>query len=369
MAIKNKDSRPDYWRDYSNPQRVKHRLISEYLKGWFPKLGHWSGRVLYLDTHAGRGRHETGEEGSPLVALTTFLAHSHKERILSRSEVRFFFVEQDERNADQLDREIAELGELPKRVFTEVTCGNCFEALESVVENLQATGRSMAPAFVFVDPYGFKVPGRLLRDLMGFPRVELFINVIWRELDMAMAQARQDPGSPLAKTLDGIFDGRSWVHIDAHSSDERLEQCLDLFREICGARWATWFRMLGDNGVTRYALLHLTNHHAGRELIKNCLWKVCPDGGFYARKSDDPSQELLIKPQPDLEPLKRWILDLLGAQARRWSELAELLRETLWREPQLNSLIRKLRRDGVIAGSDFDGRFSQRADPLLARKP
>ena len=42
----------------------------------------------------------------------------------------------------------------------------------------------MAPAFLFVDPCGFKIPAPLLGDLMKAGRVELFINVMWRELDM-----------------------------------------------------------------------------------------------------------------------------------------------------------------------------------------
>ena len=51
------DTNPSYWSEYTNLQHVKHALIREYLKGWFPKLGFWSGRIVYLDTHAGRGRH------------------------------------------------------------------------------------------------------------------------------------------------------------------------------------------------------------------------------------------------------------------------------------------------------------------------
>lgn len=47
------DSNPSYWAEYTNLQHVKHALIQEYLKGWFPKLGFWSGRIVYLDTHAG----------------------------------------------------------------------------------------------------------------------------------------------------------------------------------------------------------------------------------------------------------------------------------------------------------------------------
>src|SRR5438876_7067183 len=62
----------------------------------------------------------------------------------------------------------------------------------------------MGPAFMFVDPYGFKIPTRLLADLMKAGRVELFINVMWRELDM-LIQQRPTPGMSHAQNLDDVF--------------------------------------------------------------------------------------------------------------------------------------------------------------------
>ena len=55
-----KDPNPRYWDNYGNLQRVKHALVKRYLDGWYPKLGSWSGKVLYVDTHAGR----TTEDGA-----------------------------------------------------------------------------------------------------------------------------------------------------------------------------------------------------------------------------------------------------------------------------------------------------------------
>ena len=59
--------------------------------GWFPILGSWSGRVLYIDCHAGRGRHDAGQEGSPILALRVLLEHSHLNRILNDTEVNFIY--------------------------------------------------------------------------------------------------------------------------------------------------------------------------------------------------------------------------------------------------------------------------------------
>jgi three-Cys-motif partner protein len=92
------DQSPQYWAEYTNLQHVKHALIRKYLGGWFAKLGHWAGRVLYIDTHAGRGTHLTGDLGSPLVALHTLLDHSSLGTLLATSEFRFTFIERDEKN-------------------------------------------------------------------------------------------------------------------------------------------------------------------------------------------------------------------------------------------------------------------------------
>ena len=94
------DTNPSYWSECTNLQHVKHALIREYLKGWFPKLGFWSGRIVYLDTHAGRGRHAPGQTGSPVMAIDTLLSHTYRDRIVQQSEVMFFLIEHDPENVD-----------------------------------------------------------------------------------------------------------------------------------------------------------------------------------------------------------------------------------------------------------------------------
>ncbi|RIK82916.1 MAG: hypothetical protein DCC68_05215 [Planctomycetota bacterium] len=357
------DASPKYWLEYSNLQRTKHELIRNYLNGWFPKLGYWSGRVVYLDTHAGRGRHLRGELGSPLVALTTLLEHSHRDRLLERSEAVFSFIERDEDNLAELQREIAQVGDLPPNVKIETIGDECFQALDELLRSLREEGNQLAPAFIFVDPYGFKVPGRILRELMEFPRVELFVNVIWRELDMAISQGHK---AGMAAALDFIFDGPEWrERITSEDFDVRADEAIDLLREKIGARWATYIRMLGDNGATRYILLHLTNHDDGRDLMKDCMWKVCPDGGFYVRKWDDPSQQFLITPEPDLAPLEAWVIDKLSKGPRRWQELIADVRPEIWRVPHLNAVIRDMRKKGRIAADQFQGKVVPSRNPRL----
>jgi three-Cys-motif partner protein len=356
-----------YWNEYSNLQKTKHDLIRCYLGGWFAKLGSCAGRVLYVDTHAGRGKHLSGELGSPLVALATLLNHIARERLLRNCTFTFFLIEKDDDNLNQLIREIESLGKLPTQVRVQPVAGDFSRRLEDVLAFLNDRKYGV-PAFIFVDPYGFSLPGSLLRAVMNAGKVELFINVIWRELDMAIAQAKQElsSGAGLARTLDAVFGGLNWrERIDSPDFDIRANQAVELLREMVGATWATHIRMLGDNRVTRYLLLHLTNHDDGRDLMKDCMWKVCPDGGFYARKSDDISQEYLILPTADLRPLRSKILVLLSERSYRWHELSEWLRSEVWRPPHLTKVLRELRAEKMIGATDFDGRFGPKSDPLI----
>lgn len=357
------DTNPSYWVEYSNLQRIKHELIRNYLNGWLPKLGYWSGRVLYLDTHAGRGRHLHGELGSPLVALTTLLQHSHRDRLLERSEVVFFFIERNKENLDALQQEITQIGTIPRNVSIQTIGEECFKALDDLLQSLRKESNQLAPAFIFVDPYGFKIPGRILRELMAFPRIELFVNVIWRELDMAISQGHK---AGMAATLDLIFDGPEWKErITSNDFDERADQAIDLLREKIGACWATYVRMLGENGATRYILLHLTNHDDGRDLMKDCIWKVCPEGGFYVRKWDNPSQQYLITPEPDLAPLEAWVTGKLSQGPLHWQQLITDVRPEIWREPHLNKVGRDLRNQGRIAADQYEGKFLPSSNPRL----
>ncbi len=354
--------RKDYWDEYTNLQRVKHDIIRNYLNGWFPILGSISGKLVYFDTHAGKGRHRDGHLGSPLVALDTFSKHTSRDRILSKCEVSFIFIEKDAECKAALDKEISNLVDKPEKVSINTIAGDCFACLESLVDHFKKPGNRLAPSFFFIDPYGFKVPGKIISELMRFQRVELFINIIWRELDMAMRQP-----ATMENTLDNVFGDTTWKEItQLPDIDERAEATAMHFQNLANAKWSTHIRMLGDNQRTRYFLLHLSNHDRGRDLMKECVWKSCPDGGYLARKGDKINQEILIQPEPNLIPLRKWIASTLAQRPHRWQELAELNRRELWLNKHLNSEIKWLLKHGELSATDYSGRLSAKANPLLS---
>jgi len=361
-----RDKNPAYWAQYSNLQKVKHDVIRFYLQGWFPKLAlgpHGSSRLLYLDTHAGRGTHMSGELGSPLVALEALLSHAAKDKILAKTKVHYYFIERDKDNSVALAEELKNRT-LPKNVFVEPPVNaDCFAILEKTITDAKKAGKRLPPAFIFCDPYGWSLPGRVLRELMEFPQVELFVNVIWRELDLAMQQIKGGEKSQ-EPIIDALFDGRNWkTAISAANADDRAKQCAALFQEMIGAKWGTTVTMV-ESGRTKYFLFHLTNNDAGRDLMKECVWSACPEDGYYARKSDHPDQEFLIERKPDLTLLRTWVLNHLGSGPKHWQTLTDMVRPEIWKSTHLNEIIKALKDEGKIEGEE-GVKFQPSGNPLL----
>ncbi len=345
------DANPDYWKEYNNLQRVKHELIRTYLNGWLPILGSWSGRIVYIDTHAGRGIHSDNELGSPLVSLKTFLNHKSKDTILSKCEVVFWFIEHDKENHESLIQEIDQIGTLPSNVTVQPQLGDCFSILQNLIKTLNSKGNQLAPAFIFVDPYGFRVPGSILRELMTFAHVELFVNVMWQWLHVALANEKRPPG--MIDRLNSIFVGPAWqTKITASDFNKKAEQTIDLLKEMIGAKWATSAGMIGENNMTKYMLVHYTNHDKGRDLMKKCFWNVFPDGDFHARQMDNPDQQLLFSKEPDFRPLEAWICEKLAKHPYRLKKIHEFIRPQYWLETHVNKTIRILEENDVVMASD-----------------
>lgn len=155
------------------------------------------------------------------------------------------------------------------------------------------------------------------------------------------------------------------TEITAPDVNERMSQAVRLLARKVGAKWWTYVRMVTGGQATRYILLHLTNHDKDRDLIKDCIWNIIPEGGFEGLRSEDPRQPMLIEREPNFAPLRAWVLQQLAKGPQRWSDLEEGVRSTHRRTTHLNDMVRGLRRDKAVLAEDFSGRFSRTANPLL----
>jgi three-Cys-motif partner protein len=351
----------NYWADYDGLQNAKHQILNSYLNGWLPKLSSWQGRVLYVDCHAGRGRHATGHAGSPILALNLLLNHNYRSQILATTEVGFIFFEIDQTNYSYLCKEIQALGQLPTNVAVNVYQNDYETELRKVIAGLRSASSNLAPTFAFVDPYGFTIPMDLLNELLSFPACELLINFMFRYVDMAIQLPNQ------ANNMDRLFGCPQWRSLTViGDSDQRAKEMIDLYSRQLKAKYVTHMYMRGSNRALKYVLFHATNHKSGRQLMKQAIWSVTPDGSFTAYERNSPNQPVLIQLQPDLQPLNDALWKQYAGQQVRMDEIYDWLLGEVYLEKHLHKLLRGYRNQGIVQVSGYTGRFAFGKNPLLS---
>lgn len=340
------DSDEKKW-DFPAHTKAKHDILQTYLGGWYPKLASWSGRLVYLDGFAGRGRYVGGAEGSPLVALRTLVEHQAFNTFGRRREFVFLFVEANKANAENLQQEIKRLkdshaeihGSWPTNVHAEVRNERFDQSASDIIATLQEQKKRLAPTFAFVDPFGYTgLPMDLLADLLASQAAtELFVNVMMNHVQRFVHRDGQERaikelfGMPREEVLSG-FDADHGNPL-RHLHDVYARQ----LRERVGMDYVNSFEMRNTTGNVSYYLFHATRHVEGVRLMKGAMWKVDPGGG-YAFHDRFANQDVLFEASPPLRPLQEALRSHFAG--RRGVSIPELLEHALLRTPYRDTHVR-----------------------------
>ena len=299
-----KGKKPIIWKQEPHTA-AKHQLLKSYLGGWFPILGRWSGRIVFLDGFAGPGIYDSGEPGSPVIALKTLLEHSHFDRLKHR-EFIFLFNEKDTERFEMLTRVVRELKEdhdpWPPNVKVQLINDAFHETVEDLLGTLAAQKANLAPTFAFVDPFGLKdFTLELLSRLVGYDKCELFVYFDFNTVNRFVTAGNIDG------RLEGLFGTTEYLNVPPSGDPARKKWLHDLFerqlKDICQFQYVQSFEMVNQTGHTGYYLFYCTRNITGLALMKDAMWKVDPSGEY--RFSDlMAGQEVLFIEDPDTELLQ-----------------------------------------------------------------
>jgi hypothetical protein len=142
-------------------------------------------------------------------------------------------------------------------------------------------------------------------------------------------------------------------------------ETINLYSRQLKAKYATHMYMCGANGALKYILFHATNHKKGRQLMKQAMWSVTPDGSFTAYERNSPYQPVLIIPDPDLRPLEEALWKNYSGREARMGEIHDWLLEEVFLEKNLHQLLRDYRNKGIIQDTGYSGRFAFSKNPLI----
>ncbi|WP_235036306.1 three-Cys-motif partner protein TcmP [Arthrobacter sp. 18067] len=301
--------------------KAKHDLLVRYLNAWFPVLSRYRGRIVFLDGFAGPGVYNTGEPGSPRLALETLLNHSHLMN-MSHCEFLFIFNEHHPKRFASLESVVADVEndlQLPNNIKV-VTSQNNFSILaEDLLGSLR--GKNLAPTFAFLDPFGYKdVPMALIRDLLAFDKCELFIYFDFNSV------LRFSTAGNVDEHFEQLFGTDEFKHAPPSGDPRRGEFLRELYErqltDFCGFPYVQSFQMVNRRGKTGNYLFFCTRSVKGLSVMKEAMWKVDPSGGY---KFSDllHGQTVLFEPEVDTSPLQHELASVFRGQCLSIEDIEE----------------------------------------------
>lgn len=285
----------------------KHLVLKEYLNGWFPILGRWNRRIVFIDGFAGPGQYRGGEPGSPTIALDCIEQHKCSGN-LGQTEVVCIFIEESDDRADYL-RSLLDRRDKVDGIVTSVLNGTFDDHMTQMLDYINEQNLRFAPAFVMIDPFGVKGSSMgLIERILANEKSECFISFMYEPIRRFHTQPEFE------SHLTELFGTEDWKRcLTMEESREKKRFLHELFRNSLkarGAKYVVHFELWrGRRHV--YTLYFATNHEKGCNLMKQAIWKVAPDGSFEFR-GHNRLQGVLFGPEVDTTPLRLQLRERFG---------------------------------------------------------
>jgi three-Cys-motif partner protein len=320
--------------DLEDHSRAKHEILRSYLNAWLPIMSKFNDRLVLVDGFAGPGRYKGGEDGSPIIMLKAFLEHSARSRM--DSELVYIFIDEDASRIEHLEGEIADLGKQPEQVKWQAITGRFEDVFRELIEDI-GPGKTLAPTFAFIDPFGYSdAPMDLSANIVQFGRCEVLVYVPFPFVTRFLEIPEQE------RALTSLFGSKDWKKAIGLSGKERTAFLRDLFQRRLadegGIDYVRSFEIVTKNGRGGYDLFFATGHETGLDAMKTAMWGVDRKEGRRFRDSTDSAQQVLLEDEPDFDQLDAAIREHFGSDAFMIEEAEQF---TLVGTPFLPTHLRK----------------------------
>ncbi len=268
----------------------KHLVLKRYMGAWLPIMSKWNDNVFFVDGFAGPGEYAGGEKGSPLIALETLAAHSHKDKM--NGAIHFTFIEANEDRADHLRHLIAASDlDLPPSTRQQVVTNSFEDAMRPVLNRIDQGIGTLPPSFVMLDPFGVKgVRMETIRDLLQNKRTEVYVSFMYSFITRFLASPEFEG------PLDELFGTREWRNAPPGGADglARKDFLFNLYKhqlKKAGAEHVIHFELFRGNQLV-YAIFFATGSLEGCDKMKEAIWSATEGSPF--RFYGDQTQQMMF---------------------------------------------------------------------------
>ncbi len=256
--------------------KAKHQILEEYLKAWFPIIGKWANRIVYLDGFAGPGEYKDGEDGSPIIAIKTAIEHT---MLKPTTEITFGFIEKDKERSENLREILKERFEIPKNMNIQVENSEFEDSLSKTLNGLEEKGAKLAPTFAFLDPFGYSdFPMELIKRLLSYEKCEVLITFMTGFVNRFLDPSHEEAIAKLYGTKEFLEAKK------IEKTEKRIDCLLKLYenklKEDGGVKYVRSFEMVGKDNNVVYHLIFGTKHWKGLEVMKKVMLKIDSRGMY-----------------------------------------------------------------------------------------
>jgi three-Cys-motif partner protein len=274
-----KDNDPKKW-EYKEHTRVKHKILEKYLKTWINILSNRYNKVCYFDCFAGRGRYTDEQEGSPIITLR--VASELRRNRIHIGEIELTFIEKDINNYENLVQVVDEELRQNQNKYTGIKVKEPInDDFATVVPSLIQDYKKFPPSFFFIDPFGFKIPLKIIKDILSIPKTEVFINFMIRDVNRFLGNENHQNSLEELFGLENVEDvlKKKFSNLDRESAILRLY--IEQLHEHTGVHFTFPYKVNADEKLqTTYYLIHATNNLKGCEVMKEIMYNTGTRGRF-----------------------------------------------------------------------------------------
>lgn len=168
-------SRSDFFKKFDEHTLVKLKVWENYVTEWLPVFlnQEWVKGINIVDLFSGPGKTESGQEGSPLVAIKTVTEKYASKLNDDLKSIKFFFNDINTAYYNKLKDRILEI-ELNDKIKYELFNLNFNNCYQKIKPNLAMPG---VANLIFIDPFGTDPDDDFIIDVAKTPLTDFLLFV------------------------------------------------------------------------------------------------------------------------------------------------------------------------------------------------
>ncbi|MBC8527675.1 MAG: three-Cys-motif partner protein TcmP [Candidatus Cloacimonetes bacterium] len=248
--------------EYEEQTKAKHEAFNDYIDKWIKIVGAYN-KLNYIDGFGGIGAYKDRDGkiyyGSPVLVAKTIQSVTSK---LQRA-IKILIIDKNENNIENIKK----IFEYEQINIEPIFINSDFDrTINHILDNIQ----SIAPTFIFIDPFGFKIKMSTIERIMQIEKSEVFLNFMFTRINQFLSDKKKE------NTFDDLFGNYDWKKCKDLKGEEREKGLIECYRNQLKkfSKYVYYFKLeFPSKRKTYYYLFHLTNHYLGCAIMKSSFAK------------------------------------------------------------------------------------------------